>query len=215
MTTTISNIMTRARARYNAENDTFYSDAMLIALIFDAQSQLAKKGWVIENTLTTTTVIDQREYPYPENTLAIKEVRYDSDKLFPSSLSEDPKNSSGDPTGRPTHYAIWDNNILLFPTPNNTLTMQARVYSYPQPITASTDAIEVPQEYREDLINYVVAIMAFKDQNFAMYDRLIGIWNNVVLPEAERQRRRRKRGDRQARTKDFYFGSDIVPKEYL
>ena len=53
MTLSVTDIMTRARQRYNAVGDDFFSDQMLRDLIFDAQSILAKEGWVIEKTFTT------------------------------------------------------------------------------------------------------------------------------------------------------------------
>jgi len=68
---TVSNILTRARNRYNATDDNFYSDSELYDLLFDAQSILAKEGWVIEKTYTTPSIVGTRSYLYPVTTLAI------------------------------------------------------------------------------------------------------------------------------------------------
>lgn len=211
MALTVSDLMERARQRYNAVGDDFFSDQMLRDAIFDAQTDLAKEGYVIEKTFETTSVADQREYTYPENTLSIKEVRYDSDKLQKVSLRDDPKTSNDDPTGTPADYAIWDEVIYLYPTPDTTGdTIQIKCYAYPQDITSNTDNIEVPQEYREDIITYINYIMAQKDQNFTLADRLLARWQDAIF-KAQRQRQKRLRGDSFAQVTDVYFSSQVIP----
>ena len=211
MALTVSDLMERARQRYNAVGDDFFSDQMLRDAIFDAQTDLAKEGYVIEKTFETTSVADQREYTYPENTLSIKEVRYDSDKLQKVSLRDDPKTSNDDPTGTPADYAIWDEVIYLYPTPDTTGdTIQIKCYAYPQDITSNTDNIEVPQEYREDIITYVNYLMAQKDQNFTLADRLLARWQDAIF-KAQRQRQKRLRGDSFAQVTDVYFSSQVIP----
>jgi len=211
MALTVSDLMERARQRYNAVGDDFFSDQMLRDAIFDAQTDLAKEGYVIEKTFETTSVAAQREYTYPENTLSIKEVRYDSDQLQKVSLRDDPKTSNDDPTGTPADYAIWDEVIYLYPTPDTTGdTIQIKCYAYPQDITSNTDNIEVPQEYREDIITYVNYLMAQKDQNFTLADRLLARWQDAIF-KAQRQRQKRLRGDSFAQVTDVYFSSQVIP----
>lgn len=209
MALTVSDIQERARDRYNATGDKFFSDQMLRALIFSAQEELAKEGWVIEKTYTTTSTSGTRTLTWPDNTLGIKEVRYDFDKLWKLPLRSDPKTSTSDPTGRSRAYAVWEDTIILYPTPDETgKTIQIRVYAYPQDVTSNTAPLEVPQEYRDDLINFVLAGMAMKDQNSALYDRYLAKWLDTV-EKAKEQRKRRLRADRPSRVKDDYFGSDI------
>jgi hypothetical protein len=211
MALTVSDLMERARQRYNAVGDDFFSDKMLRDAIYDAQTDLAKEGYVIEKTFETTSVAGQREYTYPENTLSIKEVRYDSDKLQKVSLRDDPKTSNDDPTGTPADYAIWDEVIYLYPTPDtDDETIQIKCYAYPQDITSNTDNLEVPQEYREDIITYINYIMAQKDQNFTLSDRLLVRWEQSIA-KAKRQRQRRLRGDSFAQVNDAYFTSQVIP----
>ena len=211
MALTVSDLLERARQRYNAVGDDFFSDQMLRDAIFDAQSDLAKEGYVIEKTFETDSVADQREYTYPDNVLSIREIRYDYEKLEKVALYKDPKTSSADPTGTPSQYAIWDEVIYLFPTPDTSSeTIQIKCYAYPQDITSNSDSIEVPQEYREDIITFVNYVMAMKDQNFTLADRLFNSWQ-MVIEKARRQRQKRQRGDSFAQVKDCYFGSSNIP----
>jgi len=211
MTLSVTDIQTRARERYNAVGDEFYSDQMLRDLIYDGQSILAKEGWVIEKTFSTPSVVDTREYAYPATTLAIKEIRYDYEKLGKRKLARDPKTSTSDPTGTPREYGLWDDTIILFPTPDTASdTIQIRTFAYPDDVTSNTDAIQVPEEFKEDLVVYLLMWMASKDQNLPLQDRYQRLWNEAVL-RAKKQRRKRLRGDQNTRVSDTYFGTDSPP----
>jgi hypothetical protein len=72
---------------------------------------------VIEDTVTTQAIGGVRELTFPENTIAIKEVRYDSKLLSPTEMKFDPKTDLTNPTGVPRQYGVWDDVIYLFPTP--------------------------------------------------------------------------------------------------
>lgn len=208
MALTASDIMTRARERYNATGDDFFSDQMLRALIFSAQEELAKEGWVIEKTYTTTSIANTRELTYPTNTLAIKDVKYDYKKLKKYTLAEDPKTDSSETTGKPFGYALWDSVIFLYPTPDTTgETIQIRTYAYPADLTQNNSALDVPDEYKENIINFVISHMALKDQNIQLASYYQNLWTQTVIKAVE-QRRKMLRSDRPARVKDEYFGSD-------
>jgi len=206
MTLSVSDIQTRARERYNAVDDSFYSDQMLRDLIYDGQCILAKEGWVIEKTFTTPSVVGTREYPYPPTTLAIKEIRYDYLKIDKVKLLDDPKTNVTDPTGKPARYALWDDTIILYPTPDTAAeVIQIRAYTHPADITSNVSTIEVPEEYKEDLISYILMWMASKDQNLALSDRYALEWTKAVS-RAKKQRQKRLRGDKNSIVHDTYFG---------
>lgn len=220
---TVQNILDRARYRYNAINDDFFSDCELMDLIFDAQSILAKEGWCIEKTYTTPAIDGTRTYTYPTTTLAIKEVRHDYDILLKVKLAADPKTSSTEVEGTPRQYSVWQDTIYLYPTPdtdgsldgsgNRVNYIDIKVYKYPDAITSTSDLIEVPEEYKEDLIYFMLQWMALKDQNTVLSDRYKLLWDEAVL-RAKKQRRKRLRGDRNTRVSDFYFGSDLPAADY-
>ena len=215
MTLSVTDVMTRARRRYNAVGDDFFSDEMLRDLILDAQTILAKEGWVIEKTFTTPSVAGTREYSYPSTTLSIREIRYDNIKISKEKLREDPKTSSTDPSGKPSKYALWNDTIIFYPTPSvSDETIQIRVYSYPADITSNVSDIEVPEEYKEDLVNYVLMWMALKDQNTVLSDRYEKLWNEAVY-RAKKQRKKRLRTDSNTRVSDLYFGSDITNLDFI
>lgn len=219
MALTANDIITRARSRYNAENDTFFDDAMLMAAIYDAESILAKEGYVIEKTYTTPSVAGTRTYSLPSTTLAIKEVKYNYRIIDKSKLDRDPKTSVSSLTGTPNEYALWDGALILYPAPvnagsldiNNNMVdyIEVRVYKHPDDVTSTASTLDIPEEYKEDIISYILKIMAFKDQNLNLYDRLKQEWDECVL-RVKKQGEKRKRSDQGSRVTDTYFGSDIT-----
>lgn len=203
------------RAAYNsAEGDTFFSSSWMVTQIWSAETQLANDGWVIEKTYTNTSVSGTRILAWPSNCLAVKEVRYKGDKLLKVDLENDPKNDDNNPTGRPTTYAVWEKEIILFPTPDTDGdTIQIRTYQAPSQLSAATDPLNVPDEYQIGIADKVIAEMAIKDQNIALAREYMSKWM-MCVDKARQNQRRQKRSDKQARTKDYYFGSDAVSNRF-
>lgn len=210
MAITIGNLMDHCRSAYNAVGDTFFPDSWFISMIWRAETELAIQGWVIEDTFTTTSLDGTRELAYPSNTLAIKELRYDNKMLKKVTLAEDPKTNSVEPQGQPYQYAVWDNTIILMPTPNeNGKTIQVRAFVSPAQLSASTDPLNVPDEYQIQISDFLLAQMSYKDQNLSLGNTYAQKWEQTV-ERARQQRRRRQRGDGQMRVRDTYFGSDLA-----
>jgi hypothetical protein len=215
MSMTLSSLTDFIRAAYNsAEGDTFFSSSWMITQIWAAENQLANEGWVIENTYSTTSTAGTRTLAWPTNCLAVKEVRYRGEKLLKVDLENDPKNDDNNPTARPTSYAVWDKEIILFPTPDTDGdTIQIRTYQAPSQLSAATDPLNVPDEYQIGIADKVIAEMAIKDQNISLGREYMSKWVQYV-DKARQNQRRQKRSDKQARTKDYYFGSDSVSNRF-
>lgn len=215
MSMTLQSLTDFIRSAYNsAEGDTFFTSTWMITQIWAAETQLANEGWVIEQTYTNTSVIGTRSLAWPSNTLAIKEVRYKGEKLLKTDLENDPKNDDNNPTGRPSAYAVWEKEIILFPTPDTAGdTIQIRTYQAPSQLALATDPLNVPDEYQICIADKVIAEMAMKDQNIGLYREYMGKWEACVS-KAKQNQRRQKRSDKQARTKDYYFGTDSASNRF-
>lgn len=208
MSITLSQINDLIRQRYDAIGDNFFSDDFLYKALWQAEGILAKEGWIIENTYTTTSVASTREYAFPTNALAVREVRYKNDKIRKIPLAYDPKSDASEPTGTPTDYAIWDGILFLFPTPAVSAdTIQVRVFEYPQMLSASS-SLNVPDEYQLDLVDYVLGQMALKDGNVQLYREYMAAWQQTVQ-RAVKNKARILRADRSAVVKDTYFSDDV------
>ena len=206
MTMTIGQLTDHCQQAYNsAIGDDFFPLPWYIAMIWRAETELAIQGWVIEKTLATVSIAGTRELAWPSKTLAIREVRYDSKWLNKVTLKDDTKYDGSEPTGEPDSYAVWENTVILFPTPDiSAKSIQLRCYMAPEQLINAVDPLNVPDEYQIQLCDYVLAQMAFKDQNLPLASVYMGMWQQTV-ERARQQRKRRLRSDKNMVVKDAYF----------
>lgn len=183
-----------ARNRYNAIGDDFYSSDMIMDLIYQAQMELALEAFVIERKYTTTSTDGTREYAFPSQAFAIRRVEYDGNKLYPVSLEKNPDTSTTEVTGTPGGYAIWNEELYLFPTPDED-SKEIVVYSYnrPQEVT-TTSTLEVPAEYHLQMIDFILSVMYGKDQNMNMAQYHRELWEKSIS-RIKRQHAKKKSGD--------------------
>ena len=192
---------TAARARYNATNDPFFTQAMVLDIIYQAQMEMALEAHVIERTYSTTSTISVREYSYPTNAIAIRRVEYNGVKLMPSQLEYDPKTNTTAPTGTPGSYAIWNGELILFPTPAATAdVIKVFTYNEPQPVTASS-TLEVPTKYHLKMIDFILSIFYAKDQNEQMATYHRNLWERSISI-IKRSQAKDKYGDQLAVVRD-------------
>jgi hypothetical protein len=122
MTLTPTQLETIIRQRTNTVGDTFWSTDEMLKLFWMAHLEMAREAMCIERTYTTTSVASQQEYDYPTQTIAIKRVTYDGEKLQPITMSEDDALTLSDSTttalGTPKIYFVWNETIYLRPVPD-------------------------------------------------------------------------------------------------
>lgn len=198
---TPSELETAVRNRYNAIGDNFYSSSMIMDLIYQASMELALEAFVIEKKYTTTSTSGTREYPYPTNAFAIRRVEYDGKKLYPVSLDADPKTSTTEQSGTPRSYAIWNEEMVLFPTPDaSSKTIDVYTYNRPQAITNSS-TLEVPVEYHLNMLDFMLSAMYAKDQNQNMASYHRNLWERGIN-RIKRHQMKKKTGDQFATVLD-------------
>ena len=178
-------IITVARQRYNAVNDTFWPDQELYDIIYQGSLEMANEGLVIERTFTTTSVNGQQEYAYPTNAIAIKRVTYNGKKLHPDSFREDDTvtvvNQITLATGTPQYYQMWNSIMYLRAVPDTDgLTIKMWAYVEPQAVTSSS-TLELPVQYHMMLVNLILSEMSAKNKNYSGAEYYRKLWDNDVL----------------------------------
>lgn len=204
---TITQLIDLARAMYNADGDTFFSEALFLELISLAEQELALETDCIEDVTTDVSVASQQQYSYPTNTAKLKRVEYKGQKLQPITFRElDALTLNNDvsslTTGTPYYYAVFDEVVYLHPTPD-TSSDEIKYYRTKKAarLTATTDTLATPAEWHHAIALFLVANMHLKDKDFNGYQVLLGQWRNEVA-RAKRQRRKRLRGDSFAAVQD-------------
>ena len=212
---TPSQIQADARRKYNATGDTFFVDDDFYDLIYEAETQLAEEAMVIEKVYSTTSVAGQREYSWPSTAIAIKRIEYDGNKLRYSTFREDDNmtlsQADSTDTGTPDFYQIWDRTIYLRPIPG-TSDLTIRIFTYDRPSLLSTGSanLAVPEQFRKDIVNFVVAHMAMKDGNQNVARDYMNRWD-LALKRAIRWQRKRRNADTPKRVQNV----DDLPMTHL
>lgn len=193
------------RQKQNSVGDDFWSDSEILNLIWAASFEIAREAFVIETTYTVTTVVGTQQYSYPTNTIAVKRVTYNGQKLTKINMREDDQltgqNQATTTTGNPIYYYEWGNNIYLRPIPNDTKSLVVFSYNEPQQLT-TTSVIEVPSQYHLDMADYVLSAMSAKEKNFQGAQYYKGQWEQKLL-KIKMFERKRLRTDSNANVQDI------------
>lgn len=199
-------IQATARRKYNVVGDTFYNDDFFYDLIFEAESELAQEAIVIEKIYSTDSVADQREYDWPTNAISIRRVEYDGNKLRYTDFREDDSltlsQSDTTESGTPDFYQLWDRTIYLRPIPD-TADLVIKIFTYDMPNLQSTgDAnLDTPAHLHKDIINFVVANLAAKNQDMRTAQHYLEMWSKAVM-RAKKWQAKRKHRDGPPRVKN-------------
>ena len=205
---TPAQIKSTIETRYNAVGDSFFSD-MVPDIIYQGCLELATEAFVIENVYNTTSVSGTRTYAFPTTAISIRRVEYNGDKCYPVSVDQDPKTSTTEITGQPREYAVWDNEVIFYPTPDATGdTIEIYTYNEPQPVT-DTSVLEIPTEYHMSLVDLGLSIFYAKDGNQQMAQYHKGLWDQSVN-RIKRSTAKKKRGDGFVVVRDCADESDIL-----
>lgn len=196
-------IVTAARRKYNSTSSSFYADAEIWDLIYQAELEIAMETKILEGrtVISGGSVDGTQAYAFPTGCIEIRRVEYNGQKLKRIDFVQDDaltlSNSNTTSEGDPLYYYEWESNIYLRPIPD-TSSVQIRVYYYKEPtiITSSSQTLEVPSVCHLAIVDRVTAELAAKDQNFQTAEYYMDLWNNVHMPRIKRWARKRKTGDR-------------------
>jgi hypothetical protein len=214
MSLTPTQLETIIRQRTNTVGDTFWSTDEMLKLFWMAHLEMARESLCIERTYTTPSVASQQEYDYPSNTISIKRVTYDGEKLEPITMREDDAMTLSDmttiATGRPKYYFVWNETIYLRPVPDTSaLTIKIFSYNEPQEIL-STSSFEIPCQFVPDTQYYVMAAMSSKEGDFQKATYYQNMWEAAVS-KCKTWTKKRLRGDSFSAVQD----SDTLPISLL
>ncbi len=207
-------INTAARQRYNAINDDFWTDAEIYLLIYQGLCELATEGLIIEQSYTTSSVVNQQQYNLPTNALNVKRITYAGRKLFPITFREDDVltvlNQATTATGTVTSYALW-NDILYLRNIPATTGDQIKIFCNiePQTVTASS-TIEIRPSFQMSLVNFLLSEFDAKNKNYVGAAYYRKLWENDVR-RASKMNRKGKIGDAFQIVKNV----DILPQSDL
>lgn len=206
---TPTQIENQARQMYNAVGDSFFPQDMILNIIYQAQLEMGVEVDFIEETFSTTSVAAQREYTYPDNTVSIKRIEYAGVKLNKVELKDDPKTSTTEASGTPDSYAIWNDVVILFPTPDTTGDAIKMFTHQRASAVTTTSVLNIPAQYHMAIVDLILSVFFAKDKDRQMSIFHRNIWNEAVR-KAKMETARRKRTDRFAQVRDSDYEPDFT-----
>jgi DNA-binding transcriptional regulator/RsmH inhibitor MraZ len=195
---TPTEIETAARRKYNSVGDTFWAQAEIMDLMYEAAQELAVECELIEGKdATASTVASTKAYDFPDLFIAVKRLEWNGSKLFKiedrGADSLNLYNSAVTVTGNPQHYWIWNNQVYLEPTPASAQTLTFYGYKEHDAITVAS-TLAIPTIFHMGLTDAIVAEMCAKDENFSMAAYFMAKWEKTKS-KAKRWKQKAKRTD--------------------
>lgn len=205
-----------ARRKYNSFGSSFYAQAEIWDLIYQAECEIASATKMLEGraVISGGTVAGTQSYAYPTGVLELKRVEVDGQRLEKIDLRDDDDitvfNSNTTEQGTPQFYWVWDQTIYLRPIPD-TSSLQIRLFYYEEPalVTSASQTLEVPAIHHMRIVDKVVGEMIAKDDK-SKNNYYLTKWDEVHMPAMMAWVRKRKTGDRFNVVKDENTSSRTI-----
>ncbi len=191
-----------ARRKYNSVGSTFYAQAEIWDLIYQAECEIARETRMLEGLdISTTTTAGTQSYAFPSGVSELKRVECDGRTLERIDLRDDDvltlSDSDTTSDGTPAYYYEWNQTIYLRPIPD-TSAQVLKLYHYKKPalVTAASQVLEVPAEFHMSIVDFVTGELCAKDKQWDSAQHYFSRWYDVHIPAAKAWTRKRKTGDK-------------------
>ena len=191
---TVANIITRARSLLNEASASFWSNDELMAWINDAILVISAHVLPLGQTEDITITADTLEYDIATLDAGLRYVAAVAAIYQPGAANEikglsykGPEEiGSGNAAGTvPNHFYLVNGKIGLWPIQaagDDGVGNTVRVYlaEIADAVTATTDTIPLPAIYDTPLLHYVVAMALFKDEKYDQARVFMALFDGVV-----------------------------------
>lgn len=131
---------------YGGTQYSIWSDAEMLQWVNDGSLDIVARTHCLEDVETERLIEDQISYPLSDPFIVIKHVIYNNDYTLKKGTideigrtgSEDRGKGTGE-TLKPTDWAQWENNVLIYPVPDSTTVAEGTEKVTDGDFTESTD----------------------------------------------------------------------------
>ena len=167
---TPAQVWTQIRQQANETTPAYWSDSEILVHMSNAESIIAQKLGVIQDSTSFTTGDGTREYTLGATVGVIRRLTYDSVKLDNIGLDaigdyEGEAYGGIDATGTPEYYYRWGDKVGFSPIPDEAKTVA--VYHEAVPVMIDSTAATtwtIPAKYGQYVTSYALWQMFTKDQ---------------------------------------------------
>lgn len=172
---TVATVITEARSYLNESTASFWSDDELVVWCNDGQIDIAARTGCLETTETETLQTSTTSYSLTTSFITVKGAIYNSVKgLEKGSLEHMGRTKA---VGEPAYWFTWGNNLIVYPAPESGVSGYSVVVymtTRPTAVDATSDSIEIPEQYQKALVLYMVAQGLMKDEKYAKAAQIMG-----------------------------------------
>lgn len=202
MTLSVQEILTRVQRQFGDEASSQITQADVIRWINDAMREIVHKNKLLQVKAVTDSLVNVPAYALPADISKLYSVKYKGISLQPLSVAEadaligalDVSVADGYPTGTPTHYWIWAQQINLYPAPDSSVEGAVTAYysRTPTAVADLTDIPELPDEYHNRILDYCLAQAYELDENYevsqskmASFEQKVAAANDISEEQQE------------------------------
>lgn len=204
----VSDVATRVKRQFGDEAGLQISDADIIRWCNDAQQEVALQNRLLQTVANQNTAVGTQEYTLPADLLALRGVRYDKLRLTLLTM-DDIDNVVQDRTedqATPQYYWTYGSSISLWPVPDEIKSITVYYTATPTTLTIVGDALSLPTQYNNRVIEYCVAQAAELDDNLEHYQLKMSQFQSGIDST--------KNALEQVENEDIYPSISYAPSEY-
>lgn len=194
-------VITQVRSALVEPIPGFWTNTELLGWINRAERDFANRTHIFQDIATTSTVIAQSKYPLPANLLSVKALMYNNIgsaglvaatpnwvRLVPSNIEkfaqETPNfmSTTTDTLNYPRKYAIWQNELYLYPPPvvGGSSDLVLYFIAHPIAITDINAQLNLDDAFEDGIIAYVLSKAYQKENEIDKMKDQAAIYNDYV-----------------------------------
>jgi len=170
-----TDVATRVRASFGDISGAQLGDANILLWINDGQREIVNSNPILRSSKLTDLVVNQADYTFPSDKVLVIEAvyvdGYPIDNVTPQAAREyiqkaDP--SSESTAERPEIWYERAGVLTFWPKPNKSITngLKLEYIKNPTSLTSLSSAVNIPDRYFNELVNYVIAQSLEMDENY-------------------------------------------------
>lgn len=161
--------------------------ADILRWLNQAAIDVARKTYCVQEHAQSSSIKDQAAYDLPVDFITMRRVTYNDMVLQETTLEDSdrdfPSRDTGDFSGTPIMYYIYDYRMYLLPTPQTAGTNNIDIWytRYPVTLINDQDISEIPTKYHELMVRYAFARATEQDENFTASQLLAKDYNDMIV----------------------------------
>ena len=170
-----NDVSLRVRSQFGDTSGAQLSDAAILLWINDGQREIVNSNPVLRATKLTDLVAGQSDYSFPNDKVLLIEAIYVDNfpimNVTPQAAREYIMTADPDKLQKSETPEVWYERagiLTFFPVPNKSIAngIKLEYIKNPTSLTALTSAVNVPDRYFNELVNYVIGQALEMDENY-------------------------------------------------